>query len=71
MKWLDMLTCEANSLRTHYAGLRNLAYNNSNIAQGSSSGGTTRRKLANQMGYLMTQISMCENAAKKRSISLV
>lgn len=71
MKWAEMLTCEASTLREHYFGVRRLAYNNANMAQSTTPLGTTRRKLANQMEYLMAQISMCENAAKKRSISLV
>lgn len=66
-----MLTADADILRTHYASVRELAYNNANIAQGCSPFGRTIKKLASQMGYLMTQVSMCENAARKRGISLV
>jgi len=70
MKWTDMLTADADALRTHYAGVRALAHNNAAMAQGTTPGGPTVRKLARQMGYLMTQISMCENAARRRGISL-
>lgn len=69
MTWLEMLKATPDALRTHYRGVRELAYNNAKIAQGST--GRTRGKLARQMGYLMTQISMCENAARKRGIALV
>jgi hypothetical protein len=71
MKWTEMLSCSPETLREHYAGVRNLAYNNANIAQGCCDKGRTIKKLARQMGFLMTQISMCENAARKRGLSLV
>lgn len=71
MKYADMLTADIDSLRAHYASVRELAYNNSKMAQGSRPGGSTVRKLAHQMGYLMRQIEMCENAARKRCIFLV
>lgn len=71
MKWNDMLTIDVASLRAHYASVRELAFNNANMAQGTRPGGRTRGELANQMGYLMTQVSMCENAARQRKISLV
>ena len=70
MKWTEMLVADPETLRTHYAGVRELAYNNSKMAQGARPDGPTVRKLARQMGYLMTQVSMCENAARKRGISL-
>jgi len=66
-----MLAADPSTLRTHYASVRELAYNNARIAQGCSPMGRGIRKLARQMGYLMTQISMCENAARKRRLSLV
>lgn len=69
MKWLEMLSCSLEALRAHYAGVRDLAFNNARIAQGA--GRATTRKLARSMGYLMTQVSMCENAARRRGVSLV
>lgn len=71
MKWNDMLTADAATLRNHYASVRDLAYNNARMAQGCNPHGGTIRKLARQQGYLQTQISMCENAARKRGVSLV
>lgn len=69
MKWLDMLNASTETLRTHHASVRELAYNNARIAQGTRNRRTVA-KLARQMGYLMTQVSMCENAARRRGISL-
>lgn len=69
MKWLDMLTATPEALAAHYVGVRNLAHNNAKIAQGCRNRRTVA-KLARSMGYLMTQISMCENAARRRGISL-
>ena len=66
-----MLTASPDTLRTHYAGVRELAYNNARMAQSCNPFGRGIKKLANQMGYLMTQVSMCENAARKRGLSLV
>lgn len=71
MKYADMLTTDVNHLRAHYTNIRELAFNNSKMAQGCRPGSSTVRKLAHQMGYLMRQIEMCENAARKRCISLV
>lgn len=68
MKWTEMLEAPVESLREHYAGCRNLAYNGMKMAQ---HGRHTQRKLARNMGYLMRQIDMMENAARKRGISLV
>ena len=70
MKWTEMLSCSPETLREHYAGVRALAYNNANMAQCCRDGGSTIKKLARQMGYLMTQVSMCENAARKRNLAL-
>lgn len=55
-------------LRTHYAGLRALAYNNAAMA---ASGAVNRKKAASQMGRLMRHIEICEAVARKRGISLV
>lgn len=71
MKWTDMLTASPEALRAHYASVRDLAHNNARMAQGCNPFGGTIRKLARQQGYLQTQISMCENAARKRRLSLV
>lgn len=68
MKWVEMLSCPVETLRTHYASVRELAYNNARIAQ---HGRRSAKKMANSMGYLMTQVSMCENAARKRKITLL
>lgn len=70
MKWTDMLTATPEALRAHYRAVRELAYNNGKMAQGCSRGATLS-KLARQQGYLQTQISMCENVARKRKIALV
>jgi hypothetical protein len=71
MKWVEMLSCKAETLREHYRSCRELAYNNGRMAQHTKPFGRGRRKLANQMGFLMTQVSMCENAARKRGLALV
>jgi hypothetical protein len=71
MKWVDMMECNPEALREHYAGVRALAYNNGQMAQHCRPKSRTNRKLANQMGYLLRQCSMCENAADKRGFSLV
>lgn len=71
MKWTEMLTCDVKALREHYASVRNLAYNNARIAQHCRPGGPGMRKLLRGMDYLMTQVSMCENAARKRGVVLV
>ena len=65
-----MLTVTPEELRTHYASVRALAYNNAQMAQ-SCRPGRTLDKLARQMGYLDRQVSMCENAARRRGLSLV
>lgn len=71
MKFTEMLTADPDALRTHYRGVRELAYNNAAMAQGGRPGGRTIRKLANQMGYLMRQVEMCETAARRRGLALV
>lgn len=68
MKWIEMLSCDPATLARHYISVRELAHNNARIAQ--HTGPRNTRKLARSMGYLMTQISMCENAARTRSINL-
>ncbi|NIT79548.1 MAG: hypothetical protein GWN58_32850 [Anaerolineae bacterium] len=70
MKWTEMLSCSMDSLREHYWSCRSLAYNNASMAQHCAPKSRTNRKLANQMGFLMRQVSMCENAAKRRGESL-
>ena len=70
MKYRDMLEAEPRTLRDHYRGCRELAYNNGRMAQHTMRHSRTRGKLANSMGYLMRQISMMENAAKVRGLSL-
>jgi hypothetical protein len=70
MKWIDMLNATPEALRAHYRSVRDLAYNNGKIAQGCRNRSTVAQ-LARQQGYLQTQISMCENAAKRRRIALV
>jgi hypothetical protein len=71
MKYKAMLEAEPRTLREHYRGCRELAYNNGRMAQHTTPQSRTRRKLANSMGYLMRQISMMENVAKVRGLSLV
>ncbi len=71
MKWTEMMEARPEALREHYAAIRALAYNNGNMAQCCAPKSRTNRKLASQMGYLMRQCSMCENAADKRGLSLV
>lgn len=63
MKYADMLAANIETLREHYGSCRALAFNNARIAQAANN---SRGKLARQMGYLMRQVSMCENAARKR-----
>jgi hypothetical protein len=70
MKWVEMLDASPDSLSEHYRSCRDLAYNNGRMAQHTIPNGRGRRKLARQMGFLMTQISMCENAARRRGLSL-
>ncbi len=65
MKWSEMLDATPVALRSHYEGCRNLAYNNGRMAQHCRPGSRSMRKLEQQMGFLMRQISMLENAAKK------
>lgn len=55
------------ALREHYRGLRELAYNNAEMA---SSGAVNRRKAAAQMGRLMRHIEICEAVARRRGVSL-
>lgn len=64
-----MLTIAPEALREHYVGCRELAYNNGRMAQSSSGRGLA--KLARQQGYLQRQISMVENACRKRGLSLL
>lgn len=71
MKYAAMLEAHPDTLRDHYQGCRELAYNNGRMAQHTTQHSKTRRKLANSMGYLMRQISMMENVARARGISLV
>ena len=54
------------ALRREYAGYRELAYNNANIAQFGN-----RQKCANQMGRIMKNIQIIEAIARKRRMSLV
>lgn len=54
------------ALRTEYAGWRNLAYNNANIAACGS-----RSRAAGQMGRIMRNVEIIEAIARKRGICLV
>lgn len=55
------------SLRAEYRGLRELAYNN---AQMAASGAVNRNRAASQMGRLMRNIEIIEALARRRGISL-
>lgn len=70
MKFVDMMSASPETLREHYKSCRELAHNNTRMAQHTSPNSWTRKKLARQMGYLMTQIGMMETVAKKRQFSL-
>jgi len=59
MKWAEMLVAPEETLSLHYHTCLALADNTMSLR------GSVKR-----MGYLMTQVSMCENAAKKRGIKL-
>jgi len=54
-------------LRTEYAGLRALAFNNANAA---ASGAVNLQRCANQMGRLMRSIEIIEAIARQRGICL-
>ena len=70
MKWTEMLECSPAALTSHYWNVRELAYNNANMACMTRPNSGPRRKLAHSMGYLTTQMSMCENAARRRGINM-
>jgi len=70
MKWTEMLSCSESALREHYRAMRELAFNNGRMAQHCRPKSRTNRKLASQMGFLMRQVSMCENAADRRGVRL-
>jgi hypothetical protein len=55
------------ALRAEYAGYRELAYNNAQIAQSAYG---SRGKLARQMGQLMRNLAIIEGIARQRRISL-
>lgn len=68
MKYAEMMIADPDALREHYASCRELAHNNGRIAQ---QGPRAAKKAARSMGYLMRQIDMVENVARKRGLSLV
>lgn len=68
MNFNDMLSAPLETLQEHYASCRELAYNAARIAQSCSP--RSRKRLANQTGYLMRQIEMCEAAARRRRLPL-
>jgi len=71
MKYIEMMKAAPEHLKEHYRGVRDLAYNNGRMAQSTRANSRARQRLATQMGYLMRQIEMCENAARQRGLSLV
>lgn len=56
------------ALRTEYAAMRALAYNN---AAAAASGAVNVRRAAGQMGRLMRNIEIIEAIANQRRMSLV
>jgi hypothetical protein len=67
MKYTEMMSASPESLRTHYAGVRELAFNGARIAQ---QGRRSADRMLRSMGYLMRQIDMVESVARRRGIAL-